>query len=198
MWGVPPQNAADYAFLQHIAKSLDPASGRAAVLLPHGVLTRVFEGAVRQAMVRSDLVEAVIGLAPGLFYNSGMEAIVLILRSRKSPNRRGRVLFINAVDEFARVQAQSFLGDLHQQRILDSYEKFDDEEGFAAVATIEQIADKGYSLAIPLYIKTPNARRGVSVSERIETTVDNWREAAVASDTAIEDVLALLRQEVAR
>jgi type I restriction enzyme M protein len=194
IWGVPPQNAADYAFLQHIAKSLDGDSGRAAILLPHGVLTRVSEGAVRQAMVQSDLVEAVIGLAPGLFYNSPMEAIVLVLRSRKLPEHRGRVLFINAVGEFARVQAQSFLTDRHQRRILDSYERFDDEEGFAAVATIGQIADKDYSLAIPLYVKASNPPRGASESGCVETTVKNWREAAATADVALEKALAFLRQ----
>ncbi|MEU4641737.1 class I SAM-dependent DNA methyltransferase [Micromonospora sp. NPDC023814] len=195
-WGVPPQNAADYAFLQHIAKSLDPASGRAAVLLPHGVLTRVSEATVRQAMVRSDLVEAVIGLAPGLFYNSAMEAVVLVLRSRKSAERRGRVLFINAVREFARVQAQSFLSDRHQQRILDSYQGFEDEEGFAAVANIEQIADNSYNLAIPLYVKPPRGGRGATTSDHVEAKVATWRDAAAAADTAVDDVLALLRQEV--
>ncbi|QGN49847.1 N-6 DNA methylase [Micromonospora sp. WMMC415] len=198
MWGVPPQNAADYAFLQHIAKSLDPVSGRAAVLLPHGVLTRVSEAAVRQAMVRSDLVEAVIGLAPGLFYNSAMEAVVLVLRSRKPVERRGRVLFINAVREFARVQAQSLLDDRHQQRILASYRGSEEEQGFAAVATIEQIADNNYNLAIPLYVKPLRSGQGATTSDHIDVTVAAWREAAAAADTAIDDVLALLRQEVTR
>jgi type I restriction enzyme M protein len=198
VWGVPPQSAADYAFVQHIATSLDTTSGRAAILLPHGVLTRVSEAVVRQAMVRTDLVEAVIGLAPGLFYNSSMEAVVLVLRSRKPVERRGRVLFINAVREFARVQAQSFLSDRHQQRILDSYREFDDEEGFTAVAPIEQIAENGYNLAIPLYVKPPSGRRDATASDHIEAKVATWRAAAAAADTAIEDVLTLLRQEVAR
>src|SRR5690606_16163646 len=83
MWGVPPQNAADYAFIQHIAKSLNPKTGRAAILLPHGVLQRVAEAEVRRALIESDLVEAIIGLAPGLFYNSGMEAIVVVLNANK-------------------------------------------------------------------------------------------------------------------
>lgn len=198
IWGVPPQNAADYAFLQHIAKSLDPTSGRAAILLPHGVLTRVSEAAVRQAMVRSDLVEAVIGLAPGLFYNSPMEAVVLVLRTGKPAERRDQVLFINAVREFARIQAQSFLHDQHQKRILDSYQEFGEEAGFAAVASIEQIADNGYNLAIPLYVKPSGGTQSATASDQIEAKVATWRNAAAAADAAIEDVLALLRREVAR
>jgi len=90
--GVPPQNAADYAFIQHIAKALAPTTGRAAVLLPHGVLDRLSEADVRARMVESGLVEAVIGMAPGLFYNSGMEAVVLVLRSLKTKERQGKVL----------------------------------------------------------------------------------------------------------
>jgi type I restriction-modification system DNA methylase subunit len=147
-------------------------------------------------MVKSDLVEAVIGLAPGLFYNSGMEAIVLVLRSRKPSNRRGQVLFINAVTEFAREQAQSFLRELHQQRILTAYERFADDEGFAAVATLEQIAERNYNLAIPLYVKTPNSDRTADQADGAECAAKAWRNSAVQADTALEDVIALLRLKV--
>src|SRR4029078_4341729 len=83
LWGVPPQGRADYAFFQHIAKSLDPKTGRAAILFPHGVLFRREESALREALVKSDLLEAVLGLGPGLFYNSPMEAVVITLRANK-------------------------------------------------------------------------------------------------------------------
>jgi type I restriction enzyme M protein len=102
LWGVPPQGRADYAFFQHIAKSLDPRTGRAAILFPHGVLFRREEAALREGLVKSDLVECVLGLAEGLFYNSPMPASVVVLRSRKAPERKGRVLFINAVNEVTR------------------------------------------------------------------------------------------------
>src|SRR5690606_10587174 len=117
MWGVPPQGRADYAFFQHIAKSLDPKTGRAAILFPHGVLFRREEAALREALVKSDLVECVLGLGAGLFYNSPMEAVVITLRATKPAAHRGKVLFINAVNEVAREQAQSFLRDSHQTRI---------------------------------------------------------------------------------
>lgn len=100
--GVPPQGRADYAFLQHIIASLKDDTGRCAILFPHGVLFRNEESAMRERLVRSDKVECVIGLGPNLFYNSPMEACIMICRMNKRPERRGQVLFINAVNEVER------------------------------------------------------------------------------------------------
>ncbi|MGO4192979.1 N-6 DNA methylase [Arthrobacter sp. YAF17] len=195
MWGVPPQGRADYAFFQHIAKSLDPKTGRAAILFPHGVLFRREEAALREALVKSDLIECVLGLGAGLFYNSPMEAIVITLRASKPAEHEGKVLFINALNEVAREQAQSFLRETHQKRILNAYRGFTDVDQFAAVATLDQIAEKSYSLAIPLYVA---AAKAADSGEQIEVVdaLTCWRAAAEASDAAIADVLALLRPEV--
>ncbi|MEU7958174.1 type I restriction-modification system subunit M [Micromonospora humida] len=197
MWGVPPQGRADYAFFQHIAASLDPKSGRAAILFPHGVLFRREEAALREELVKSDLLEAVIGLGAGLFYNSPMEAVVVTLRTKKPTERHGKVLFINAVNEVAREQAQSFLRDRHQGKILAAYEAFEGDDGFAAVATFGQIADKQYSLAIPLYV-TPSAEADGGRQMSVTEASIAWRVAATEADMAVDGVLALLRQEVAR
>ncbi|MEU4417093.1 type I restriction-modification system subunit M [Nocardia salmonicida] len=195
IWGVPPQGRADYAFFQHIAKSLDPKTGRAAVLFPHGVLFRREEAALREALVESDLIECVLGLGAGLFYNSPMEAVVITLRTRKSPANRGKVLFINALNDVAREQAQSFLRESHQTKILDAYRSFSGSEQFAAVATRDQISEKGFSLSIPLYVAGAPA---ADDCDRIEVAaaVSDWRTAAAAADTAIANVLELLRSEV--
>lgn len=194
IWGVPPQGRADYAFFQHIAKSLDPRSGRAAILFPHGVLFRREEAALREALVNSDLIECVLGLGAGLFYNSPMEAVVITLRATKPEERKGKVLFINAVNDVAREQAQSFLRDSHQAKILNSYTQFTDTDGFAAVATIDQIADKGFSLAIPLYVQGETNVVGGELD--VLTAVAEWRASATASDSAAGHVVGFLRGEV--
>jgi type I restriction enzyme M protein len=195
MWGVPPQGRADYAFFQHIAKSLDPKTGRAAILFPHGVLFRREEAVLREALVKSDLIECVLGLGAGLFYNSPMEAVVITLRANKPAEHKGRVLFINAINEVAREQAQSFLRESHQTKILDAYRGFIDIDQFAAVGTLDQIADKSFSLAIPRYVAGAKA---ADSGERIDVTdaLADWQAAAEASDDAIADVLTLLRSEV--
>lgn len=195
MWGVPPQGRADYAFFQHIAKSLDPETGRAAILFPHGVLFRREEAALREALIKSDLIECVLGLGAGLFYNSPMEAVIITLRAAKPAEHKRKILFINAVNEVAREQAQSFLRDTHQQKILDAYRNFTDIDQFASLAAIGQISDKGFSLAIPLYVagaKTADSDEQIDVTDALA----EWRAAAAESETAIADVLDLLRSEV--
>jgi type I restriction enzyme M protein len=109
----------------------------------------------------------VLGLGPNLFYNSPMEACVVICRSRKESARQGRVLFIDAVNEIARERAMSFLREEHQARILSAYRAFGDEPGFARVATLDDIAQQEFSLSIPLYVKrTSNGRNGDAAEQR--------------------------------
>ncbi len=79
--GTPPASRADYAFIQHILKSMDEKTGRCAILLPLGDLDRESETKIRENLVKSDLLEAVIGLGPNLFYNSPMEACIMICLS---------------------------------------------------------------------------------------------------------------------
>jgi len=151
--GTPPQGRADYAFFQHILSSLDPNTGRCAILFPHGVLFRNEEQAMRRALVEADLIECVLGLGPNLFYNSPMEASVVICRTTKPKERQNNILLIDAVGEITRERSLSFLKPEHQQRIVDAYQEFADEDGFSAVATTEQILENDANLSIPLYIK---------------------------------------------
>ena len=157
--GTPPQGRADYAFFQHILKSLDPRTGRCAILFPHGVLFRVEEAEMRRKLIEADLLDCVIGLGPNLFYNSPMEACIVVCRSRKPAERRGKVLLIDAVNEITRERALSFLRPEHQTHISGAYAAFRSEEGFARVATRAELAANGHSLSIPLYVKraTPTA-----------------------------------------
>ena len=159
------------------------------------MLFRREEAALREALVKSDLVECVLGLGAGLFYNSPMEAVVITLRTTKPPAHRGKVLFINAVNEVAREQAQSFLRDSHQATILDAYRGFVDVPQFAAVATLGEIADKGYSLAIPLYVAGTKAADPGGQIDVVDALAD-WRSAANATDSTIADVLAMLGSAV--
>ena len=152
LYGTPPQGRADYAFWQHILCSLEPKTGRCAILFPHGVLFRQEESHMRAKLVEADLIECVLGLGPNLFYNSPMEACIVICRAAKPKTRRNKILLINAVDEVTRERAQSFLTDDHIERIVKTYEAFKDEPGFARVATLEEIRAKDGNLSIPLYL----------------------------------------------
>lgn len=193
MWGVPPQGRADYAFFQHIAASMDPNTGRAAILFPHGVLFRQEEKALRANLVKSGMLECVLGLGAGLFYNSPMEAVVVVLRAGRPADQRDKVLFINAVDLVARERAQSFLQPAHQDMILKAYQGFADVSGLAAVSTRETIASNGHSLAIPLYVaEVAAASRAVS----LEDAVIGWRSAAREAEESVSGLLDALSADV--
>lgn len=191
--GVPPQGRADYAFIQHILASLKPDTGRCAILLPHGILFRNEESAMRERLVRSDLIDCIIGLGPNLFYNSPMEACILICRTKKLPDRRGQVLFINAVNEVERKNAQSYLEDAHIHRIAGAYERYADEPGFARVAGIDDIAANNYSLSIPLYVKK-EAAEGEADSRSVQECYDDWRSYADLMKLSYEKLNTMLEK----
>ena len=175
--GVPPQNRADYAFFQHILKSLNPVTGRCAILFPHGVLFRNEEAEMRSNLVDTDLVECVIGIGKNLFYNSPMEACIVICRANKPRDRKGKVLFINAKNEVTRKNAQSFLEKEHINKIARVYENFSCEEGFSAVADIKQIKENHSKLSIALYV-----RGGDAAEEAVDcdTAIEEWKESSNA------------------
>lgn len=187
-YGTPPQGRADYAFWQHILASMDPQTGRCAVLFPHGVLFRDEEREMRQRIVAADLVEAIIGLGPNLFYNSPMEACIVICRSVKPANRSGKVLFIDAVRQVTRERAQSFLTLEHIDRIANTYRSFEDEDGFAAVATLEEIRDRDSNLSIPLYVR----RGAISEVQDLADALAAWRASVAGLRDSAEALLALL------
>jgi len=164
--GTPPQGRADYAFFQHILKSMDAQTGRCAILFPHGVLFRNEEAQMRKKLVEADLVDCVLGLGPNLFYNSPMEACILICRSQKPVERQGKVLFIDALEEIARERSMSTLKDAHQKRVANAYRAFIDEPGFTRVTATDEIAAQDYSLSIPLYVKRNSNGNGVTEDGR--------------------------------
>jgi len=178
--GTPPQGRADYAFQQHILSSLT-AKGRSAVLWPHGVLFRNEEQTMRTKMVERDWVEAVIGLGPNLFYNSPMESCIVICNRRKKTARKGKVIFIDAVNEVTRERAQSFLKPEHQRRILTAYKSFSDVPSFAKVATLAEIRSNAGSLSIPLYVKRvalAPATDGTGKAVSLRSAWDQWQSEA--------------------
>jgi type I restriction enzyme M protein len=160
LWGTPPQGCADYAFQQHIQKSLDPKNGRSVSLWPHGILFRDKEATMRQQMIEEDVVECVIGLGPNLFYNSPMEACLLVTNSNKPKKRRGKILVINAVNEVRQDKTIGFLEEAHIQKIFGAFKAFENREDFSQVVSLEESAEQNFNLAISRYVR-PNQHRSV-------------------------------------
>ena len=171
--GTPPQGRADYAFFQHILHSMNSKTGRSATLFPHGVLFRNEEAEMRRRLIDTDMIECVLGLGPGLFYNSPMEACVVICRSEKPADRKGKIIFIDAVKEIARERSQSFLKLENQQRILSAYQNFIDVPGFAAIADMKAIDSNEGNLAIARYVKPIKAPK---TEEEGKSLLHSWDE----------------------
>ena len=195
VYGTPPQGRADYAFWQHILQSMKPGSGRCAILFPHGVLFRNEEKAMREKIVADDVIECVLGLGPNLFYNSPMEACVVVCCIDKPAERRGKVLFINAVNEVTRERAQSFLTDDHLQRIVDAYRAFEDVPGFAHVATTDEVLKKDGNLSIPLYVRSENGGANGSGDEaNLEQALAEWQESSAALRESMSSLFEVLEE----
>ena len=173
IWGTPPQGCADYAFQQHIMKSLKTDTGRCVVLWPHGILFRDAEREMRRKMIESDCVDCVIGLGPNLFYNSPMEACLLICRMQKSSDRRGKILFINAVDEVRRDKTISMLEEKHIDKIFKAYKEYKDIPGFAKVVKNEQILENDATLNISQYVSRLEVTDDVP-KQTLEELLEEW------------------------
>ena len=180
VFGTPPPGRADYAFWQHILQSLKPKTGRCAILFPHGILFRKEESEMRSKIIEADAIECILGLGPNLFYNSPMEACVVICRTDKPKSRKGKILLINAINEVTRERSQSFLTDEHIAHICKAYESFTAEPGFAYVVTREELRSNEGNLSIPLYIAAaatgtkPEAKPKGSLVE----SMNDWRDSS--------------------
>ena len=130
-----------------------------------------------------------IGLGPNLFYNSPMEACVVVCRSKKSPSRKGRVLFIDAFNEVTRERAQSFLTSSNIDRIVSTFRSFKTEPHFTTTATLAEIAVNDSNLSIPLYVKRGG---GTGVSTTLPDALLEWRVSSSDLRVAATELFKLL------
>lgn len=187
--GTPPQGRADYAFLQHIIASMDSKSGRCAILFPHGVLFRKEEKEMREALIKSDKIEAVIGLGANLFYNSPMEACILICNNNKPASRKGKILMINALKEVVRKNAESYLLPVHISKILTAFQSGKLIEGFSALVDNNEIIKKNSDLTISLYAYSSGIALGNSNQNN---PFDEWQAQETALFNAIYELANLI------
>jgi type I restriction enzyme M protein len=194
--GMPPGKSGDYAWVQHMIKSMAPASGRMAVVLPHGALFRMGkEGEIRQKILQMDLLEAVIGLGPNLFYGTGLAACILVFRHRKKKDRKRRVLILDASREFKTGRAQNELLPEHVERIYGWYRDYQDVEGIARVVTLDEIAANDHNLNIPRYVEPQRDEHVLSVTEAMERLRQS-ADSAIAAENKLIGIL--LREGILR
>jgi len=190
IWGTPPQGCADYAFQQHIMRSLNPDTGRSVVLWPHGVLFRDSEAGIRKRMIEEDYVDAVIGLGKNLFYNSSMESCLLVCRMKKPKERQGKIIFIDSKDEIRLERSTAYLKDEHVKKISDAYHKFKETEGFASVVSTRDVLENyNGNLSIQLYVK----QNEINEEKQIEDIVRTIKSAQSEIEMSMKTLLIQLK-----
>jgi len=157
-----PSSKADMAFVQHMLYQLDD-NGTMAVVLPHGVLFRgSSEGVIRQYLIEQlNVVDAIIGLPANIFYGTSIPTCILVLK--KNREQSGNILFIDASNEFEKQKNQNKLLPEHLDKIVAAFEKRENIEKYAHVATLQEVKDNDYNLNIPRYVDTFEAEAEIDL-----------------------------------
>jgi len=157
-----PASKADYAFLLHGLYHLNP-TGAMGIVLPHGVLFRgASEGTIREALVRKNYLDAVIGLPPNLFYGTSIPAVILILKKNKATKD---LLFIDASADYVKGKNQNTLSSENIDKIVEAYRQRQDVEKYAHVATLAEIEGNDFNLNIPRYVDTFEEEPDIDIAQ---------------------------------
>lgn len=153
-WGCPTDSNADFAWLQHMVKSMDKKTGRCAVILPQGVLFRGGkEGNIRQKLVESDKLECIITLVNGVFYSTGVSACILLLNNNKPKEYKNKICMIDASKIYTPKRAQNAMSDDDVNEVFKLYTDYHDKIEYVKIVDLDEIKTKGYTLAIDNYIE---------------------------------------------
>ena len=166
-YGCPPKSYGDLAFVQHMVASMN-AKGMLGVVLPHGILFRGgAEGKIREGMLKDDLIEAVIGLAPNLFYGTGIPACILICNRKKPKARQGKVLFVHGAEEVVEGKNQNTLSQENVDRLAKRFHDYEDEQKFSRIVDLEEIRGNDFNLNIARYVDTADEEEEIDVAAEL-------------------------------
>ncbi len=180
--GVPPKGNGDMAWVQHMIKSMNKA-GRMTVVLPHGALFRKnAEGKIRKALLEQDLLEAVIGIGPNIFYGTQLAACVMVFKHKKEDHKKDKVLFIDASDQVRVGRAQNYLEPKNVQQIFEWYSEYKDVENYVKVVSMAEMKENDYNLNIPLYVEKIIEDNLPTVEEALADLKTAWKDSLKAEE----------------
>jgi type I restriction enzyme M protein len=166
-YGIPPKSYGDLAFVSHMVASLNQ-KGKLGTVVPHGVLFRGGgEGAIRTGFLKDDLVEAVIGLPPNVFYGTSIPAVFLIINKNKPVERKGKVFFIDASAGFVKDGNKNKLREEDINKIAEAFDTFEDVKKFATVVELKTIEENDYNLNISRYVDKTDEEEEVDIEKVI-------------------------------
>lgn len=187
-----PASKADFAFILHGIYHLNP-TGTMAIVLPHGVLFRgAAEAKIRRTIIEKNYLDAVIGLAPNLFYGTGIPTTILVFKKNRDNKD---ILFIDASNDFIKGKNQNHLDETNIEKIISTYKKRESVEKYAHLATLEEIKDNDYNLNIPRYVDTFEEEEEINISEVLKQLETDKKEINEL-EMYIKEQLKLLGVEV--
>lgn len=167
-YGLPPKSYGDFAFVQHMIATLKP-SGRAGIVLPHGILFRGgAEGRIRQGLLEEDMIEAVIGLPPNLFYGASIPACLFIINKKKPVQRKGKVFFLYGARDFLQLKNQNKLRQEDIEKIFKSFRSYKNIDKYCRPVSLDEIRRNDYNLNIPRYIDITEEEPPIDVQKTID------------------------------
>lgn len=195
--GFPGKQSADWGWIQHVLASLND-TGRAAIVLDTGAASRGSgnvgknkEKAVRSWFVENDLIEGVIYLPENLFYNTSAPGILLFLNRVKPPERRGKLMLVNASEVYAKGDPKNYIPDDGIARIVETYLGWKEEDKFSRIVDKAEIVKNDYNISPSRYIHTADAEEYRPFGEILEELEVLEAEAA-ETNAAVRAVLRKL------
>jgi type I restriction enzyme M protein len=190
-FGYPPDNTADWAWIQHMLASAKE-DGRVALVVDNGCLFRGGQEKVtRSKIVERDFIECIILLPEKLFYNTGAPGAIIIFNRNKSPDRRNKILFINASSDFVPHLSVRRLNSLSKEninKIRSTYERFSELGGFSRVVSTKEVVENNYNLNVSLYVMPVEEAEKISISE-VYSEMKKLAEERKRIEKEIEEVL---------
>ena len=154
IWGCPSDSNADFAWLQHMIKSMNPATGRVAVVMPQGVLFHGGkEGEIRKQIIESDKIDCIITLVGGIFYGAGVSACLILMNNQKVPDHKNKICMIDATSIYTPARAQNYMSEDDIQLVFNLYSNYKDEIEKVKIVSLDEIRDKDYTLSVNTYIE---------------------------------------------
>lgn len=190
-YGTPPASNADYAFFQHIISSLKPTGARAAILFPHGVLFRDYESEMRKRILGDDIIEGVIGIGPNLFYNSAMEACIVVLNTSKPAPRKEMVLIVEGQRLVTRENSQSWLSDDNLTKLVAAWLHPETCPDIARLVSLSEIESNDHNLSVRLYIT--NQSGALATARPLQDVLGQWLSSRVDLASKVRGSLAASR-----
>jgi len=188
IYGIPPTSYGDLGFVSHMIASLN-SKGRMGTVIPHGVLFRGgAEGKIREGIIKEDIVEAIIGLPPNIFYGTGIPAVLLIINKSKPPEKKDKVFFVDASSGFEKVGNKNKLREEDLEKIVNTFDNYKDLEKYANIITREEIKENDYNLNISRYVDTNNEEEEIDI-EAVIKEISELKNMEIEIETKLDDYL---------